>query len=554
MKKIKFTIDNNTLIISYKVENNTFKNLNNTNIITKDDLVFDMKYFKNNLSLVAGFLNVMVKNESIVNAIIESEDLIILGLEFLSYMPNITELVIAPDINIDYDMHLAILKNDTLKKINCYQIPTYLLERIDTTKSVKIETRVEVFFVSNFLRVNKLTSYSDVFYKRKIIIDYEFTEIDFKDFEQFLSINTYLKVIYFEYINMDLIKNIIKYLREYKKKNIIINIRGSENNLRYFNTLEDFARKSKYIRKNGIKFKIDYTKEYKIENFLNLLSFTTLRYILIVVIISCVFGYGINEYNFYKSSEEIDSITGNISDLLEEFENLDNANNNPNEGDYVEPEPDINDIPPTDAPAPNPTTPNRPAYISPYYKNYAKVISVLKETNPETVGWLTVNNTNINYPITQATNNSYYLNHDFNRNSNSLGWVFMDFRNNPNGLDQNTILYGHNSSKTRLMFGTLSKTLNSSWYTNVNNQYITFNTSDGDKEWRIFSIYTVASTNDYLYTNFSNQDEFLAFANMIQSRSIYNFHVEIKPNDKILTLSTCQSGGKDRLVVHAVLI
>ena len=43
-------------------------------------------------------------------------------------------------------MHLAILKNDTLRSINLYSIPTYLLERIDTTKNIKIETRVEVFY------------------------------------------------------------------------------------------------------------------------------------------------------------------------------------------------------------------------------------------------------------------------------------------------------------------------------------------------------------------------------------------------------------------------
>lgn len=543
MKKIKFTINANTLIIGFKIENNTFKNINNTNLISKDDLIFDIKYFKNNLKLVAGFLNVMVKNDNVSKAIIEQEELILTSLELLNFMPTITELVIKPDISIDYDMHLAILKNDTLKLINCYTIPTYLLERIDTTKSVKIETRNEVFFVSNFLRKNKLTSYSDVFYKRKILVDYEFSEVDFKDFDQFLSINTYLKTIYFEYINIDFIKNIVKHLKDNKKKNITLNIKGTENNLSYFQDLENYVKKNKYIKKNNIKFKIDYTREYKFENFIKLLNFTTVKYIFVVIIISCIIGYGINRYDIYKSSVEIDTISNNITDLLEEYEYLDTDLD----------EPGLIEEPATETPT-NPTTPTAPTYVSPYYKNYAKVISVLKETNPDTVGWLTVNNTTVNYPVVQSTNNSYYLNHDFNKNSNSLGWIFMDYRNNAYSLDQNTVIYGHNLSKDKLMFGNLSATLSSSWYTKASNLYITFNTIEGDMQWRIFSIYTIEATNDYLYNTFDTQEEFLEFANKIKSRSITDFGVELKENDKILTLSTCQSSGKKRLVVHAVLV
>lgn len=536
MKKIEFTIEEDTIKIGFKVENNTFKNINNTNIISKEDLIFDIRYFKNNIKLVAGFLNVMVKNENIIHAIIEEEELIITSLELLNYMPTIVELVIKPDIPIDYDIHMAILKNDTLKKINCYSIPPYLLERIDTTKNVKIETRVEVFFISNFLKKNKLDSYSDVFYKRKIIIDYEFKESDFKDLEQFLSINNYLKTIYFEYVDLDLIKNIVKSLKEYNKKNISLNIKGTQNNLSYFDALESYVKKTKYIKKNNIRFKIDYTMEYKMENFVKLLNFTTLKYIMVIVIISCIIGYGIKSYDIYMSSSEIDTIRDDIANLLEEYE-------------FLEEEP-------TETPEPTPdpiTPPKKPTYVSPYYKNYSKVISVLKNSNPDTVGWVTVNNTNVSYPVVQSTNNSYYLNHDFNRNSNSLGWIFMDYRNNALDLDQNTVIYGHNL-KNGTMFGNLSATMKPNWYNNPNNQYITFNTSQGDMKWRVFSIYTVAATNDYLYNTFEDQASFLDFANRMKSRSIHDFGVDIKENDKMITLSTCQNSGKNRLVVHAVLV
>ena len=203
MKRIKFTIEAQILTIDYDVEENTIKNINNTNIISDEDLIFDIRYFKNNMSLVAGFLNVMLKNEHVKNALICNSELIETSMVFLNMLPSIENAVIKPDIIIDYNLHLAILKNDTLKTLNCYSIPPYLLERIDTTKTIRIETRNEVFFISNFIRVNRLNNYSEVFYKRKILITHEFNDADWKDFEQFLIINVHLKTIYFEFVSID---------------------------------------------------------------------------------------------------------------------------------------------------------------------------------------------------------------------------------------------------------------------------------------------------------------------------------------------------------------
>ena len=130
----------------------------------------------------------------------------------------------------------------------------------------------------------------------------------------------------------------------------------------------------------------------------------------------------------------------------------------------------------------------------------------------------------------------------------------MDYRNDVDNLMQNTIIYGHNLAKDKLMFGDLKKTMNASWYKNEANQYITFNTANANMQWRIFSIYKVAVTNDYLYTSFSNESQFLDFVKKMKSRSIYDFGVNVSGTGKILTLSTCQNSGKYRLVIHAALV
>lgn len=547
MKRIKFTIDAQILTIDYDIEENTIKNINNTNIITDEDLIFDIRYFKNNMPLVAGFLNVMIKNEHVKNVLICNSELIETSMIFLNMLPTIENAVIKPDIIIDYQLHLAILKNDTLKTLNCYSIPPYLLERIDTTKSIKIETRNEVFFISNFIRVNRLNNYSDVYYKRKITITHEFNDADWKDFEQFLVINVHLKVIYFDYVSVSMINKILDYLSKFNRTDILFNIKSVQENLQYFEKVEDIAKKNKIVRKNKIKFRIDYTKEYRIDNFVKLINFTSVKYILIVIIISSILGFTINEYNVYKSVNQVEHITDEITNLLKEFEQYDE--------EPTTPEPDKPSDPKiTTTTTTKKKTTRKPVDNSAYYKDYAKVISVLKQTNSDTVGWISVKGTNVNYPVVQTSNNTYYLTHDFTKKVNSMGWVFMDYRNDASDLSQNTIIYGHNVSQTsKIMFGSLKNTLDESWYRKESNHMITFNTATSDMQWEVFSVYKVQNTNDYLYTDFSTQDEFLTFIDMIKKRSIYNFETEVNKGDKILTLSTCQNSGAYRLVVHAVL-
>ena len=81
--------------------------------------------------------------------------------------------------------------------------------------------------------------------------------------------------------------------------------------------------------------------------------------------------------------------------------------------------------------------------------------------NPNTVGWINVTNTNIDYPVVQAEDNDYYLNHSFNNSDNSAGWVFADANCDTNDF-KNLIIYGHNR-KDRSMFGSLKNVLDDNW-------------------------------------------------------------------------------------------
>ena len=176
----------------------------------------------------------------------------------------------------------------------------------------------------------------------------------------------------------------------------------------------------------------------------------------------------------------------------------------------------------------------------------------LKETNDDTVAWIYVGGTNVNYPVVQTTDNDFYLNHSFDKSSNKAGWLFMDYRNDSKNYQKNTIIYAHNR-KDKTMFGSLKNVLAAFWYEDVDNRVIKMSSENTNTLWQIFSIYTIETTNDYIKTEFRDDNEFQEFIDLIKGRSTANFNTKVTTKDKILTLSTCH-GNTKKLVVHAKLI
>lgn len=187
-----------------------------------------------------------------------------------------------------------------------------------------------------------------------------------------------------------------------------------------------------------------------------------------------------------------------------------------------------------------------PVKIQVYELDFDKLFSV----NRNTVGWITVPGTSINYPVAQAQDNGFYLNHSFDNSKNTAGWIFADYRNKFDGTDRNIIIYGHNRVDTS-MFATLKNTQKANWYNNSNNKYISFVTPSGTQIYETFSVYTIQMESYYIQTDFDSDAEYLNFLNTLKSRSVHDFGTKISSDDKIITLSTCDSTGKSRVILHA---
>lgn len=177
----------------------------------------------------------------------------------------------------------------------------------------------------------------------------------------------------------------------------------------------------------------------------------------------------------------------------------------------------------------------------------------LKKINKDTVAWVKLNGTNINYPVVQTNNNDYYLSHAFDGSYNKAGWVYADYRNNLNTLDKNTIIYGH-GRVDKTMFGSLKNIMYNDWYNNKDNHVVKLSTPKENTLWQVFSVYKIKAESYYITTKFASDDEFNKFLTTLKERSKFKFNTNVSTNDKILTLSTCLDSYGTRIVLHAKLI
>lgn len=513
MKKILINIYNDSLIFSYKETTEAQVNLTKTNIINDSELLFTTKYIEENEKLIFLFIKEICQDKKIYRATFETNELALFFMDLLRKNSHITALCIREDSMLSYPLYEKIMENKNINYIECESIPEYMIEMLDA-KGIHSESRSEVFYPSYFMQNNNLTNFSKIFYQMNIRIEEILNEEDKEDFNAFCRINKYLKTIHLDIYNKNDLETILNILIQNRMKNIRILI---YQNIKDYKTIEYLKKLNKKIKKKKLKIELVYSKEYLSNNIFIQMMMNTLKIIGIILVVLVI---GIISYiaiSNYIALQEVSSIQENLKETIKENENT----------EIVDPIDSTRVI----------------------KNNY---IASILTINPDVVGWLRVNNTNVDYPVVQAEDNDYYLKHNLYNENDKNGWIFMDYRNNNYELDTNTIIFGHNMYYSGVMFGTLADAYKKNWYNDPNNLTISFDTIYESNEYEIFSIYKVPKTNDYLKTYFASDEEFNEFVSLIKGRSVKDFGVELKPGDKILTLSTC-SNHTERLVIHAKL-
>lgn len=172
------------------------------------------------------------------------------------------------------------------------------------------------------------------------------------------------------------------------------------------------------------------------------------------------------------------------------------------------------------------------------------------DINSDYQGWLSIEGTNIDYPVVRAVDNFYYLDRDFLKEKSELGAIFMDYRNVGNFNDRHSAIYGHFTWNGK-MFADLHKYKEEDFA--KQNSIITLNTLYGEKQFQIFSVY-VDSAKDYrLKFQFLDDREYEDYLKDLQNMSIYDLSFDWDPDKLLITLATCSyEVGDGRLIVHGI--
>ena len=181
--------------------------------------------------------------------------------------------------------------------------------------------------------------------------------------------------------------------------------------------------------------------------------------------------------------------------------------------------------------------------------NVMSEFSGLLSQNPDTVGWVNIPNSVVDYPVLQCPNDAYlltqqedpyYLCRDFYHNNILRGSIFLDYRS---PLDsKNLILHGHHMADGS-MFATIIGYNSFDFY--KASPVVTFNSLYETGKWKIIA---VCKTNtlesqgpyfDYMRGDFASDYDFLNYIYQIRLRSIYDCPVTVNEHDTIITMSTC---------------
>lgn len=535
---IVLTIGDNTLFFNFRTINEEENKFVNRLEFYNASLFFSLKYYKKNYSKIIELL----KNKNIEILTIKR----LITFKYSIYL--LKELTIkklrldfASTISLeDYEMFLEI---DSLEEIDCYYMPKFIVDKFNN-KGVNIKLYNREKVSDRFMLMQDAFDYETLYYKKNIEIREKYDNL-INDLKEFLRINYNLKSIHLYVFSKDLISSIMDLINKDESREIIVFLHQGYDEYNFisknFLWLKEVNKKCK--DEYTCEFRIVYSNSFLVNNLFKQLTFNNLKLIsLLCIYVSLVSLIIIKSYE-YVEKMSIDELNASISNGTYgadtndfELDRLDDEEENDEEENDEEEDSTNNTSKPT----------------STKYQ-FEKVFAKLKKINNETVGFLTVNGTNINYPIVQHNDNSYYLKRDIYKKKSSMGWVYLDYRNSKNEFDSNNIIYGH-SMLNGTMFGTLKNVLTSNFRKNSDNMIISYDTPNGQYKFKIFSGYRVEYTTDYLKTDFESKKEFDSFVKLIRGRSTFKTSDKVVYGDKILTLSTCAGNGKKRLVVHAVLI
>ncbi len=183
-------------------------------------------------------------------------------------------------------------------------------------------------------------------------------------------------------------------------------------------------------------------------------------------------------------------------------------------------------------------------------------LQAIYELNNDVVGWISIEGTNVNYPVMQTPKDSdYYLHTSFYHEYADEGCLYVRAACDVFKPSDNVTIYGHNMLNGS-MFRHLHKYKEQKFY--KDNKYIQFDTLYERHTYEIIAVFQTSGTYGkgfayHLFDTARTAEEFDAFVDECKRLSLYDIETTAEFGDKLITLSTCDKTALEngRLVVVA---
>ena len=183
-------------------------------------------------------------------------------------------------------------------------------------------------------------------------------------------------------------------------------------------------------------------------------------------------------------------------------------------------------------------------------------LAKLQSQNSEFIAWLQIPGTSVNYPVVQTSDTAFYLTHNFKRQKAKAGTLFSLPSTDYRTPGKNIVIYGHHlSHRPNAMFSPLLNYKQAGY--GRKHSKVLLDSVFRSNTYRVFAVVNWDIDGDWMpmQTSFSSTEEFSAFVQEAQRRSLYDTGVSVPENAEILTLITCDrsfGGANGRLAVMAV--
>ncbi|MDR1422471.1 MAG: class B sortase [Coriobacteriales bacterium] len=171
----------------------------------------------------------------------------------------------------------------------------------------------------------------------------------------------------------------------------------------------------------------------------------------------------------------------------------------------------------------------------------------LHEINPDIVAWVLVPGTRINYPITQASDNDYYLNHLFDKGFSTVGSIFLDYQNSSSLTDRNTMIYGHNMMDGSMFAGLRDFAYDQAFF----NEHRTVLIATPAQTFRLTTVAVVICEGEdkLRQLNFPDETAFANYLTELLGYAVFTDEQAATEIDRLYCLATCTDLGNSKRII-----